>query len=134
MLGGHNYEFRAAVILQVPPVHVRLHILCQPPTLRAVSVDSYTRLSPFPMQQLYSSLNCIRFRFRLILLCQHTTFSNSNVYTNNEIIKYADMEAPILNTSILNTYINYICKRNAHSYTGGIITSLSQIIYVFQFG
>ena len=36
-----------------------------------------------------------RFRFRLILFCQHTTFSNSNVYTNNEIIKYADMEAPI---------------------------------------
>ena len=31
-----------------------------------------------------------RFRFRLILFCQHTTFSNSN-----EIIKYADMEAPI---------------------------------------
>ena len=36
-----------------------------------------------------------RFRFRLILFCQHTTFSNSNVYKNNEIIKYADMEAPI---------------------------------------
>ena len=36
-----------------------------------------------------------RFRFRLILFCQHTTFSNSNVYTNNEIIKNADMEAPI---------------------------------------
>ena len=34
-------------------------------------------------------------RFRLILFCQHTTFSNSNVYKNNEIIKYADMEAPI---------------------------------------
>ena len=29
------------------------------------------------------------------LFCQHTTFSNSNVYKNNEIIKYADMEAPI---------------------------------------
>ena len=37
----------------------------------------------------------IRFRFRLILFCQHTTFSNSNVYKNNEIIKYADMEDPI---------------------------------------
>ena len=33
-------------------------------------------------------------RFRLILFCQHTTYSNSNVY-KNEIIKYADMEAPI---------------------------------------
>ena len=37
----------------------------------------------------------IQIRFRLILFCQHTTFSNSNVYTNNEIIKYADMEALI---------------------------------------
>ena len=36
-----------------------------------------------------------RFRFRFILFCQHTTFSNSNVYKTNEIIKYADMEAPI---------------------------------------
>ena len=35
------------------------------------------------------------FRFRLILFCQHTTFSNSNVCKTNEIIKYADMEAPI---------------------------------------
>ena len=36
----------------------------------------------------------IQIRFRLILFCQHTTYSNSNVY-KNEIIKYADMDAPI---------------------------------------
>ena len=37
----------------------------------------------------------IRFRLTLILFFQHTTYSNSNVYKTNEIIKYADMEAPI---------------------------------------
>ena len=42
-----------------------------------------------------SNMVRFRFRFRLILFCQHTTFSNSNVYKKNEIIKYADTEAPI---------------------------------------
>ena len=47
------------------------------------------------------------FLFRLILFCQHTTFSNSNVYKTNEIIKYADMEAPIKTISGLDT----LCAR-----------------------
>ena len=62
-------------------------------------------------QFLNSTCIRFRFRFRLILFCQHTTFNNSNVYKKNEIIKYADMEAPIKTISgryhRANRKINY---------------------------
>ena len=59
-----------------------------------------------------------RFRFRLILFCQHTTFSNSNVYKKNEIIKYADMEAPIKGALYR---IQILCRRYTFwSYPAGL--------------
>ena len=59
-------------------------------------VNTATRNSAI-LDKLWTNMDPVydRFRFRLILFCQHKTFSNNNVYTNNEIIKYDDMEAPI---------------------------------------